>query len=188
MDSRKAIRSAVKAALVGQTRAEDRIESNRKTPVSQEPSQLLGRNELSRIIVWTRATKSRVFDESPRRYRHETEVIVECFAQLNAGVGIDDDMDDFAEEVLRAVLADDTLGGVSDDLVLDETVSDSVDGGDRIIGFAGLTFTATHYTFAPLPGTGELPDLNTINTQYNLAGAQPDPADRAKSIIEDLQS
>ena len=188
MDARKAIRAAIKAALIGQTRAEDRVESSRRTPVSQEPSALLGRNELSRIIVWTRSTRSRVFDESPRRYRHETEVVIECIAQLSPASALDDDMDEFTTEVLAAVLRDDTLGGEVDDLQLSESVTDYGDAGDRVIGGAAITLTATHYGTAPLPGTNDLPDLSAVRTEYNLSGEQPDPADRAVTLIEDLET
>lgn len=184
---RQAIRSWITNALTGHTVAGTNVQSSRKAPVSQEPSALLGNNnETARIIVWSLQTKSEVFDESPRRYRHSTDVVVECLAQIATNVAIDDSLDAFEEEVLKILLADDTCGGLADDLQLVESRSDIGDFGDRIIGGVAITFRATYYTTAPLDGTQELDDFETLNTGYNLSGEQPDDRDRARSIIEDL--
>lgn len=189
MQQRKLLREAVKEALVGKTAAGINVESSRKTPVSQEPSALLGNaNELVRIIVWTRSTKSRVFDESPRRYRHETEVVVEGLRQLDPNTAIDDDIDALENEILRALLVDETLGGHVDDFMLVESLTDYGEVGDRMIGATAITFTAVHYTTTPLPDTLDLPDFKTVNTGYNLDGQQDNPADRAQTIIEGLDA
>lgn len=189
MLQRKLLRETVKDHLVGKTMAGSNVESSRKTPVSQEPSALLGNNnETSRVIVYTRTTKSRVFDESPRRYRHESEVVVEGLLQLQDGSALDDSLDTFENQILAALLVDDTLGGTVDDFILVESLNDYGEVGDRMIGGTAITFTAIYYTTSPLPGTLDLPDFTGVNTGYNLDGRQDNPADRAQTIIEGLDA
>ncbi len=189
MHPRAALRLTVKNTLAGRTLAGNNVECSRKVPISQEPSALLGNNnETARIIVWTRNTKSQVFDESPRRYKHDTEVIVECIRQLDPPDGIDDSLDAFEDQVLRVLLVDDTLGGLVDDFQLSESTSDYGDVGDRIIGGTAITFRAIYYTTAPLPDTEALDDLKTLDTGYNLSGLQPDERDRARTFLEDLDA
>ncbi|MGL6222395.1 MAG: hypothetical protein ACRC6L_02325 [Steroidobacteraceae bacterium] len=186
MQERRVLRNAAKAALLGKTRAGSKVESSRPNPLSQQPSALGGTDELPVIVIYTRTTKSDVFDESPRRYKHKVELIVECALAFSPGSVIDDDLDGFEDEVLRALLVDETLGGAVDDLQLVGS-SNVINGeGDRLLGAVVVTMEATVYTIAPYVDTLDLPDLTSVNTQYNLSGDQPDEADRAKSNIEGL--
>lgn len=187
MIARRLLRTAVKAALLNNTRAGAKVDSSRKRPISQQPTDLPTPTELPRIVIYTRSTKSDVFDESPRRYRHDIEVSVEGWVEFEGTAEVDDIIDAFEEEILAAVLVDDTLGGVVNDIKLTGSVNDFADTGDRMIGAVVVTFSADLFTTAPLPGTLELPDITTINTQYNLSGQQPNPADRAETIIEGLE-
>lgn len=186
MQERRVLRNAAKAALLGETRAGSKVESSRPNPLSQQPSALGGNDELPVVVIYTRTTKSDVFDESPRRYKHKVELIVECALAFSPDSVIDDDLDGFENEVLRALLVDETLGGSVDDLQLVGS-SNVINGeGDRLLGAVVITMEATVYTIAPMAGTLELPDLSAIDTQYNLSGQQSNEADRAQSTIEGL--
>lgn len=54
-------------------------------------------------------------------------------------------------------------------------------------GACRLIFEAEYFDRHPDDDFNDsLPNFNTLNTEYSLGNAQPDPADRAKTIIEDL--
>lgn len=188
MTPRRLIREAVKAALIGKTIAGNRVESSRPNPLSQQPHAAGGLDELPAIIVYTRSMRSEVFDESPRRYRHEAELVVECALEIQPGTPLDDQMDEFEQQVVDELLLDDTLNGTADDLVLTGSTN-TIDGsGNKLLGGVIISLQATFYTYAPVAGGGggerELPDFNRLHTEYSLNGQQPDPRDRAKTDIE----
>lgn len=186
MIPRRALRQSAKAALLGKTRAGSRIDSGRPNPLSQAPSPDGGVDELPSIILYTRSTRSEVFDESPRRYRHEVELTAECVMEIGAGQQIDDELDAFEQEALAALLLDDTLLGTVDDLRLSRATS-TIDGdGNKLLGAVILTFEATLYTYAPIEGTQMLADLRAVHTEYSLDGNQDDTRDRAITDIEGL--
>lgn len=190
MTPRRLIREAVKTALIGKTIAGTRVESSRPNPLSQQPHAAGGHNELPAIIIYTHSTRSEVFDESPRRYRHEAELVVECACEIQPGQGLDDQLDEFEEQVVQALLLDDTLGGTADDLVLTGSTTGIDGSGNKLLGAVIISLQATFYTYAPAEGGGGelvLPDLERVHTEYSLSGDQPDPRDRAKTDIEGFQ-
>jgi len=187
MIARRLARDAAKAALINKTRAGARVESGRPNPLSQRPSAMGGREELPGIIIYTRTTKSQIFDESPRRYRHVTELVVECALEVGAGQEIDDEMDLFEQEVLNVLLADDTLGGKLDDLQYTGSTN-TIDGeGAKLLAAVIITLDAIYFTEAPFEGTQILDVLERVHTEHSLSGNQDDSQDRAKTDIEGLQ-
>lgn len=187
MTPRQLIREAAKAALLNNTRAGARVYSGRPNPLSQQPSALGGLDELPAIIIYTRATKSKVFDESPRRYRHEADLTVECSLEIGAGQEIDDELEEFEQEVHNALLLDDSLGDTADDLMLTGSTNTINGDGDRLLAAVIITFEAIFYTEAPVPGTQTLDDLERVHVEFSLDGNQDDPDDRAKTDIEGLE-
>lgn len=188
MNARRLIREAARTALLGKTRAGANVQSNRPNPLSQRPSAMGGREELPVVIIYTRQTRSQVFDESPRRYRHEAELVVECALEIGQDQEIDDELDAFEQEVLEAMLLDETLGGTADDVQLSGSTNTISDAGAKLLGAVVITFNAVFYTDAPFPGTQDLPDLERVHVEYSLSGEQDNPADRAKTDIEGLQT
>lgn len=183
---RQLIREAAAATLAGKTRAGARVESNRPNPLSQRPNPGSAKHELPAIIVYTRSMTSAVFDESPRRYRHEAELVVECVLEVAAGQEIDDELDAFEQEAVNALLVDDTLGGTADDLQLTGSTL-TIDGdGAKLLGAVIITLKASFFTYAPAEGTQELDDLDRVHTEHSLGGAQDDPRDRATTDIKGL--
>lgn len=186
---RKVIRDAAKAALVAaNTRAGTRVESNRPNPLSQRPSPEGGVQELPAIIIYTRSTKSSVYDESPRRYRHEAELAVECALEILPDQDIDTTLDEFEQEIVEALLRDETLGGVADDMTLQSSANTFDESGAKLLGAVIITFTAVYYTEAPAQGTQTLADLSRIHTEHSLGGEQPDPRDRAITDVQGLSA
>jgi hypothetical protein len=186
MIPRQLLREAAATALQAKTRAATRIYCGRPNPFSHRPHADGGGENLPAIVVYTRSTRSQVFDESPRRYRHEVELAVECSLAIEEGQDIDDSLDAFEQEVLNVLLLDDTLGGTVDDLQLTRSTN-TIDGeGEQLLGAVILTFEATLLTNAPVDGTQVLDDLRTVRTEYSLDGNQDDPRDRAITNIEGL--
>ncbi len=191
MNPRRAIRDAAGAALIGRTRAGTRVFSSRVNPVSQQPHAAGGLNELPAVMIYTRSTRSEVFDESPRRYLHRTELVIECALEFKDGIDLDDDLDEFEQEVVGWLLLDDTLNGTADDLTLTGSTNTIDDAGNKLLGAVIISLEAKYYTYAPEQGGGGslvLDDLDSVHTEYSLDGQQPDPRDRAKTEIEGLST
>lgn len=183
--TRKAIRAAVAAAATDKTRAASRVFSNRTDPVMDKATDLdNGHEEFPLLLIYSSDETSEVFDESPRRYRRRLELKVE--GTTNVGDASDDELDDFAEEIENAVLVDDTLGGLANDVKLTGTKMVLADSGRKVIGGVTLTFEVEYFTNAPDPVALDLDDLDTVETQYSLSGKQPDARDRAETIIGGL--
>lgn len=188
MNTRKLIRKAAMGMLVGKTVAGTNVASSRPNPLSQRPSAHGGKEELPAIIIYTRSTKSEVFDESPRRYRHEAELVVECACEIKADEELDDQLDDFEQEVVDALLADDSLGGLTDDLLLTGSTNTIADAGEKLLGAVIITFQAVYFTDLPESIIDNLPPLRTVHTEYSLDDAQDDTRDRAKTHLEGLDT
>lgn len=187
--ARREIREAAKAALVNRTIALDRVSSSRKNPLSQNPTALGGKTDLPAIVIYTRTTRSEVFDESPRRYRNVTELVVEAVLELTGEVDdIDDEVDAFEKSVVELLLADDTLGGKADDLRLTGSALAISEEGAKLLGAAIISFDASFFSNYPAEGSPDLDNLAHVHTEYSLEGAQPDEDDRAKTDIEELDT
>lgn len=186
MKTRKLIREAAKAMLVNKTIANANVASSRPNPLSQNPSAHGGTEELPAIIIYTRSTKSEVFDESPRRYRHEAELAVECALEIKSGEELDDQLDNFEQEVVDALLADDSLGGIAEDLMLTGSTNTIADAGEKLLGAVIITFQAVYFTDLPESIIENMPPLDTVHTEYSLGGTQADTRDRAKTHLQGL--
>lgn len=183
--ARKAIRAAMVAALTGKTSAGDRVFGNRTDPVMDRATDLdNGHETFPLLLVFSRSERSEVFDESPRRYRRTLELLVE--GTTNVGDASDDALDDLAEEIEIAALVDDQLGGLVNDVRLTNTSMVLADSGRKVIGGVTLTLEVDYFTTAPDPTALGLDDLDIMDTQYSLGGAQDDARDRAQTIIEGL--
>lgn len=182
------IREAAKAALVGKTIAGARVESSRPNPLSQRASALGGKEELPAIIIYTRSTRSEVFNESPRRYLHRVELVVEAALEVTGAMGdIDDELDAYELQVVNALLVDETLNGNAADLVHTGSAMTIADAGAKLLGAVIISLEASYFAHFPTAADAEaLDDLVTVHTEHSLSGQQADSADRAITDIEDL--
>lgn len=188
MKTRKLIREAAKAMLVGKTVAGANVASSRPNPLSQRPSAHGGKEELPAIIIYTRSTKSEVFDESPRRYRHEAELAIECACEILPDQDLDDQLDDFEQQAIDALLVDDSLGGLTEDLLLTGSTNTIADAGEKLLGAVIITFQAVYFTDLPESIIDDMPHLDAVHTEYSLDGKQGDTRDRAKTHLEGLST
>lgn len=164
---RQLIREAIKAALLGETDAGDRVYETRKAPVKRLDLPAIAVYTLSESVSQdSRAT-------SPRELKREMNVAIE--AVVKEGENADDAMDDLALQIERVMHADPTFGGVCGDSMLVETSMDLSELGDQPVGIVILTYAVTYYTGAPEADDVELDDLSTVTVDY--AGGANDIVD-----------
>lgn len=180
---RKLIRNAAVAHLAGKTVAEQNVFASRSAPLWQ-------RQELPAICVYGERETIELFNESPREYRRELELRIECVAQAVGSQNIDDIIDDFGDRVERLIGRSNRLefegeAAVSDILLAGEQISISAEG-EHTIGALLIVYTATYYTTEPDDLDPEpIDDLDTVATNYNLNNAQAE-ADQASDLVEGL--
>ncbi|WP_055135563.1 hypothetical protein [Pseudomonas corrugata] len=178
---RELIRKAAVAALLGATNAGASVYASRVAPLISNGWQ----SELPAIIVYTMDEAGEIFNQAPREYRRRVELVVEIHAEGNEA--LDDTLDTLARQVERLLLRDDTLGDTANDLRYVRSRMVLLDQSEHLTGACRLIFEAEYFDRHPDDDFNDsLPNFNTLNTEYSLGNAQPDPADRAKTIIEDL--
>lgn len=178
---RELIRKQAVAVLLGATNAGPSVYASRVRPLISNGWQ----SELPAIIVYTMDEASEIFNQAPREYRRRVELVVEIHAEGNDA--LDDTLDTLARQVERLLLMDDTLGGTANDLQYERSRMVLLDQSEQLTGACRLIFEAEYFDRHPDDDFNEsLPNFKTLNTEYSLGNAQPDPADRAKTIIEDL--
>jgi hypothetical protein len=180
---RELIRKQAVAVLLGATNADASVYASRVRPLISNGWQ----SELPAIIVYTMDESSEIFNQAPREYRRRVELVVEIHAEGNES--LDDTLDTLARQAERLLLMDDSLGGTANDLQLQRSRMVLLDQSEQLTGACRLIFEAEYFDRHPDDFFNQsLPDLNTVTTEYSLDNAQPNPADRAKSIIEDLNT
>lgn len=178
---RELIRKQAVAVLMGATNAGASVYASRVAPLISNGWQ----SELPAIIVYTMDESGEIFNQAPREYRRQVELVVEIHAEGNEA--LDDTLDTLARQVERLLLMDDTLGDTVNDLQYVRSRMVLLDQSEHLTGACRLIFEAEYFDRHPDDLFNEsLPDLNSIKTEYSLGNAQPNPADRAKTIIEDL--
>lgn len=178
---RELIRKQAVAVLLGATNAGASVYASRVAPLISNGWQ----SELPAIIVYTMDEAGEIFNQAPREYLRKVELVVEIHAE---GTGaLDDTLDTLARQVERLLLMDDTLGDTVNDLQYLRSRMVLLDQSEHLTGACRLIFEASYLDRHPDDLFNEtLPDFNTLGTEYSLDNAQPNPPDRAKTIIEDL--
>lgn len=178
---RELIRKQAVAVLLGATNAGASVYASRVAPLISNGWQ----SELPAIIVYTMDESAEIFNQAPREYRRRVELVVEIHAEGNEA--LDDTLDTLARQVERLLLMDDTLGGTANDLQYVRSRMVLLDQSEHLTGACRLIFEAEYFDRHPDDLFNQsLPNLNTVKTEYSLGNAQPDSADRAITIIEDL--
>lgn len=178
---RELIRKQAVAVLMGTTNAGSSVYASRVAPLISNGWQ----SELPAIIVYTMDDAGEIFNQAPREYRRRVELVVEIHAEGNEA--LDDTLDTLARQVENLLLRDDTLGDTVNDLKYVRSRMVLLDQSEHLTGACRLIFEAEYLDRHPDDDFNDsLPNFNTLKTEYSLGNAQPDPADRAKTIIEDL--
>lgn len=140
---RKLIRKAVEDALkAANTVAGARVFGNRARQIMPK--------EIPCILVYTKNETAEVFVESPREYQRHLALSLELVAQAEKEEDLDDVLDDFCEQVERAMFVDETFGKLATDTLLVDTEIEILTEGVNPVGAAKLTFS--------IPYTQQLPD------------------------------
>lgn len=165
---RQEIREALKAMLIDQTVAEERVWINRTDPISQRPGQRSSSSKLPAILIYTRNEASQILNVAPREYLRTVEVIIElAMAVTETADEIDNALDDFAKVVEGIILADDTVSGKAADFRMTGSAMAIVDTGEIPIGAVQITCEADYVEFHPADAdVGTLDDLRTVRTDY----------------------
>lgn len=179
---RELIRKQAVIMLLGNTLAGTKVFASRVEPfISRSWEQ-----ELPAIVVYTMDESAEIYSAAPREYLRKVELVVEIHA---AGTEtLDDTLDTIARQVEMVLMADDTLGDTVNDLQYTRTRMVLRDEGETLIGGCRISFDAQYLEVHPTAAFDDaLPDLTSIHTDYSLDNQQA-PADRAKTIIEDLDA
>lgn len=174
---RKLIRQAVVAQLIAaSTAAGSRVEATREIPRRRTTEPAIG------VYTPTETNESDT-RSAPRELKRSTEVIIEAIVVGTSGV--DDALDDIAEEIEDALDADDTFGGTANESNYVGTDLETIEDGARTVGLVRLTYNAVYYKYAP--EAADAPDaFETANVKYNPGGAVV-PSDRAEDTIHPEQ-
>lgn len=116
---------------------------------------------------------------SPRYLQRNVQIAVEAAVMGGTGdnqpVGttdIDDKMDDLAEEIERAINADETLGGLLGDCILTQTDVEMYEENEKHIGVIRLTWSGRYEEQTPKPEDVELDDFLQADIRYKLGDDQ----------------
>lgn len=156
MSTRKLIRQKLVDLISLRTRAEDRVFSS--------PARSAWQEQLPAILIYSRNEQVQEFSTAPRTLRRQLRITIECLAQLDEA--LDDELDDLTDEVEAAIGADETLGGIVVDCILEEIEMQLKGEGQTLIGTSSMTYLVTYHT--ELVDTGEISPLEGIDVDFNL--------------------
>lgn len=178
---RETIRKQALAQLLGRTSAGASVFASRVAPLITNDWQ----NELPAIIVYTLDEQGELQHAAPREYLRTVQLVIEIHA--GASHALDDTLDLLSRQVENLLLVDDTLGGTLNDLRYASTKMILRDDGAELLGGCRIILNAEYLDRHPDDlFNASLPDFNTLGVDYSLDHQQADPADRAHTLIEDL--
>lgn len=137
---RKQIRVAAAAALDAAVEITATVYTSRVHSLATE--------KLPVILVYTTEEASERFAMGDSLQR---EVTLQVVGAVENTTGFDNDADELAAQIERALGVDATLGGLAKDLVLDATTIELVGDGDKPTGTVTLEYTAVYVTAASDP-------------------------------------
>lgn len=180
---RELIRKKAVELLLGNTAAGSSVFASRVAPYISNGWQ----NELPAIAVYTMDENGEIVTAAPREYLRTVELVVEIVASEDAA--LDDTLDGIARTVEQILLRDDTLDGTCSEFTYSRTRMVIKDEGENALGGCRVIFDAQYLDRHPDDFfNNTLSPLNTVATDFSLGNAQPNPADRAQTIIEDLNT
>ena len=165
MHARQAIRDAVKAQLLHQTPAFDRVFLSRVLPLRPL--------ELPAVCVYvldeTVDPESR--STAPRELARTLRLSIE--ATLEFEDDLDAQLDAVSLAIEKAIHADPTFGGKASDTILSSTdlLLGGGEKGEKPFGLARLTYAITYYTWAVEEIDEPLDDLKTVEIRTSLSNA-----------------
>lgn len=177
---RRVIRDAVKTVLVNAgTSAADRVYTTRLVPLRAA--------KLPALAIYTleEDVDPQSAETAPRELKRHPRLVVEAIERIDAD-NIDDELDDLALAIEKAMATDETFGGTASDCWLMKTEFDFGNQGDLEIGVVRLIFHVTYFRHAPDAGDQVFDDLKTIDATYDVAAGTQAPGNRAEDKVENL--
>jgi len=174
---RKLLRQAVVAQLVAaSTAAGARVEATREIPRRRATEPAIG--------VYTPEEENESTGRSaPRESMRSTQLIIEGIVVGSSGV--DDALDDLAEQIEDALDADDTFGGKASESSYVRTELETLEDGARTVGLVRLTYNAVYFKLAPAAVAAE-DAFEVASLKYDLNGAVI-ASEQAEDLIEPEQ-
>jgi len=125
-------------------------------------------DELPAVAVYALSETSQIHDEAPRSYLRSLELGVEVIPEHKPGSAdaLADAMDDLAEQVEAAVMADPELGGLVNDVRLVGTDMVFEPKGEHLVAAARLRFTVEYVTAAPVADPEGMDDFKTAHIEW----------------------
>ena len=168
---RRALRRALATRLVdAETLAGARIWPSRKANVWREG--------LPAACVYTESDSWAVDSSSPREYRVTISLLVETYAETRydvAGGAIitaDDELDELAEQVRRAIELDPTFGGALSDLRIMRSELEVFADGERLLACERLNLEADYYCTEAGPDLGPISEFLKLNARWDIPGGE----------------
>ena len=142
---REQIRDAVAAALADLTLTEDRVFTSQFHELHDE--------ELPGLRIFTEnegESENLTLNDPPLQLR-PLELMIEAVDKT--AEDIDNTLDDIAEDVEIAMMADVTLGGLVQGIIYVGTEKEVIEEGEQPVGVARLNYIVTYQVMGNAPGT-----------------------------------
>jgi hypothetical protein len=163
---KRKIREAIVEVLkTGNTLAGDNVVLSRATSTDAD--------DLPQIAVYSISEGVELFDQSPKRYQRNMEVLIECAVAGDDDSDLDQKLEDLAEKVESILEANERLGlgDVVNSLTLIGTEYSSEGEGESPIGNLALRYTVQFYLYAIENQT--LPDFKEIGSKWQVGHDGP---------------
>jgi hypothetical protein len=174
---RQTIRRAATAQLLDRTAAGARVYATRVVPWKRIELPAVAVYALEELVDPASQTTA------PRELTRTLQLSLEGAVILSTAV--DDALDNLAEEIERAVHADETFAGTASDSILTATELEVFEEGERCIGLIRLTYSVTYFTHAPEAADVRLNDFATADVRHSLNGAVH-PLEQAQDVLREL--
>lgn len=156
--TRKQIRHAVVFALKGKIpQTGSRIYSSRVRSLYEQ--------EFPSITVFTSTEPISIFNDAPRTYERKLSVIIDITA--DADDLLDDLLDDISERVEYLMNQDYTLGGLTNDCILESSEMSLQKDGETLIGACRLIYQTPYFSEAT-KDPRYLENLNEVDMKIQM--------------------
>lgn len=136
---KRKIREYVKNILLDKTPARERVRIGRSVPTQAE--------DLPTLLVYTQGETVSRFDEAPKSYRRNMNLVIECLEAGDTDDDLDSRLEELGEKVEELIEADETFGGLINKVELSSTSYQTEPDGQSPIGSLVLGFNVDFFTF-----------------------------------------
>lgn len=157
---KRKIKEAVQKLLKGKTLAGDNVFVSRSIPTDVEC--------LPAILIYSLSENVRRFNETPKDYKRELTIAVECLASGNDDNELDSKLEELGEFIESAMEIDETLGDLVNKVELTGTAYAQDPDGQNPIGSLILQFAVEFFTNAIRSDFDCLPDFKETGVDWKV--------------------